>query len=179
MKVKLRNTTCIDLDQIYNLHIKCFESNDIWYKYIIKNYLDTGYVIENIENNQIIAVLLQGDIIPCNHALFDANANYKPDEFIPETEYGKYFNDNKLYFKSFKGVTMICVDPEYRKKGLAKKLINQHFKDNKNSIVCLNTRKTNIEAYNLYKLMDYEHIGYIKNKYILPDEDSIFMIKKL
>jgi ribosomal protein S18 acetylase RimI-like enzyme len=180
MRVKLRNTTKNDLDKIYELHTKCFSREDQWYKYIIKNYLDNGYVIETTDNNEIIAVLLQGDIIPCNRKLFEeANDNYKPDEFVPVNDYGEYFNDYKLYYKPCKGITMICVNPEYRKKGLAKKLINQHFKENINNIVCLNTRCSNIEAYNLYKSLGYEHIGIIKNKYILPDEDSFFMIKKL
>jgi ribosomal protein S18 acetylase RimI-like enzyme len=74
---------------------------------------------------------------------------------------------------------MICVDPEFRGKGLAKKLIEKHWQDNPNkNILCLNTRKTNISAFMLYKLMGYEHIAYIKNKYFLPTEDSIFMIKE-
>jgi ribosomal protein S18 acetylase RimI-like enzyme len=72
---------------------------------------------------------------------------------------------------------MICIDPKYRGKGLAKKLIEKHWKDNNNKLVCLNTRKSNITAFMLYKSMGYEHIAYIKNKYFLPTEDSIFMIK--
>ena len=178
MKVKLRNTNHNDIDKIYELHTKCFSFTDQWYKYIIKNYLDTSYIIENIENNEIIAVLLQGSLIPCNHKLFNDEKNYKPDEFIPISDYGNYFYENKHHYKPHKGITMICVHPDYRKKGLAKKLIKQHFNDN-NDIVCLNTRKSNIEAYNLYKSLGYEHIAIIENKYILPDEDSIFMIKKL
>jgi ribosomal protein S18 acetylase RimI-like enzyme len=74
---------------------------------------------------------------------------------------------------------MICIDPKYRSKGLAKKLIQKHFDDNKNKIVCLNTRRSNLCAYKLYQTMGYEHISYIKNKYFLPTEDSIFMIKDL
>ena len=74
---------------------------------------------------------------------------------------------------------MICVDPKYRGKGLAKKLIQKHFVDNVNKVVCLNTRRSNISAYKLYQTMGYDHIAYIKNKYFLPNEDAIFMIKDL
>jgi ribosomal protein S18 acetylase RimI-like enzyme len=72
---------------------------------------------------------------------------------------------------------MICIHPKYRGKGLGKKLIEKHFDDNKNMTLCLNTRRSNINAYQLYKTMGYEQIAFIKNKYFLPSEDSVFMIK--
>ena len=73
---------------------------------------------------------------------------------------------------------MLCIDPKYRGKGLAQKLINIHFKSNDDKkILCLNTRKSNL-AYNLYLKMGYEHIVTVKNKYFQPNEDSYFMIKK-
>ena len=80
---------------------------------------------------------------------------------------------------------MICIDPQFRQKGLAQHLIKKHLKCNSNqsiiqktNILCLNTRRSNTNAINLYKKMGYEHIGYIINKYYLPSEDSVFMIKK-
>jgi ribosomal protein S18 acetylase RimI-like enzyme len=82
-------------------------------------------------------------------------------------------------FKEYYGIVMICIHPNYRGKGLGKKLIEKHFDDNKNNLVCLNTRRSNINAYLLYKKMGYEQIGFIKNKYFLPSEDSVFMIKEL
>jgi ribosomal protein S18 acetylase RimI-like enzyme len=86
---------------------------------------------------------------------------------------------NNLHFKELFGIVMICVDPQYRGKGLAKKIIEKHFQDNSNKVVCLNTRKSNIGAFMLYKSMGYEHVAYIRNKYFLPTEDSVFMIKDL
>ena len=56
---------------------------------------------------------------------------------------------------------------------------DKHFKDNSNKTICLNTRRSNINAYRLYQSMGYNHIAFIKNKYFLPTEDSIFMIKDL
>jgi ribosomal protein S18 acetylase RimI-like enzyme len=41
------------------------------------------------------------------------------------------------------------------------------------------TRQSNSNAYELYKSMGYIQIAIIKNKYFLPSEDSIFMIKHL
>ena len=76
---------------------------------------------------------------------------------------------------------MICIDPQYRRHGLAKKLIQKHFIDNENkhNMLCLNARQSNSNAHELYKSMGYIQIAIIKNKYFLPSEDSVFMIKNL
>jgi ribosomal protein S18 acetylase RimI-like enzyme len=186
MKVKLRRTNNEDIDSIYELHAKCFIATDQWYKSAIKNYLDTGFVITTQEDTKVIGVLLQGTMYPCtstgtstNEIHEELDSEYKEDIFEPVTDNGRLFMDNKLQYTSIKGIVMICIDPEFRGKGLGKKLIDKHFKANSNQVVCLNTRRSNINAYNLYKKMGYEHIAFIKNKYFLPNEDSIFMIKDL
>ena len=102
---------------------------------------------------------------------------YEKDIFIPCNDKGNIFFKNMDHIKEHYGIVMICIDPRYRGYGLAKKLINKHIQNNSNKLLCLHTRKSNIIAYNLYKNMGYEHIGFIKNKYFLPNEDSIFMIK--
>jgi ribosomal protein S18 acetylase RimI-like enzyme len=103
----------------------------------------------------------------------ESEQEYKEDIFEPINDKGKLFNQ----FEEYYGITMICINPRYRGKGLAKKLIIKHFDDNKNMTLCLNTRRSNINAYQLYKKMGYEQIAFIKNKYFLPSEDSVFMIK--
>ena len=105
--------------------------------------------------------------------MLNNNLEYKEDIFESICDKGKIFDS----FKEYYGIVMICIHSDYRGKGLAKKLINKHFDDNKEKLVCLNTRRSNINAYQLYKNMGYEHIAFIKNKYFLPSEDSIFMIK--
>ena len=178
MKAKIRRSCPNDLDTIYELHTRCFSQTDQWYKSAIKSHLDRGIIIELAEENKIIGVLLQGNIIPCNTNILDIDNNYQ-DIFEPLTENGKIFVENKLHLKDLYGIVMLCIDPEYQKKGLATRLIEKHFKDNKNKLVCLNTRKSNTNAYSLYLKMGYEHIGYVKNKYFLPTEDSSFMVKNL
>jgi len=187
MKVKIRRTTNDDLDNIFNLHNKCFTQNDCWYKSAIKNYLHSGIVVENSETKELVGVLLQGKITACNQEFtedmtsqfnnFDAKG-YMKDIFEPVNKEGHDFYNKKLHLKEIDGIVMICVDPKYRGKGLGKKLIEKHFYDNKNRTVCLNTRRSNINAYQLYKSMGYSHIAFIKNKYFLPTEDSIYMIKE-
>lgn len=209
MKVKFRRGCQSDLEQVYELHTKCFSVPDQWYKSAIKHYLDKGIIVEVINKDsskRIIGVLLQGGITACNQKMdvesvdllpdttnpFDyssklsnsntqisnTNDGYKEDIFEPVTPNGKIFLTNNLHLKELYGIVMICVNPEFRGKGLAKKLIEKHWKDNPNKVLCLNTRRSNIGAFMLYKSMGYEHIAYIKNKYFLPTEDSIFMIKE-
>ncbi len=203
MKIKIRRSCQSDLDKVYELHTRCFVQSDHWYKSNIRHYLDNGIVVETKDTNKIIGVLLQGSITPCNKpyisegssgsfSLFSNtdNANkpenkpnlesgYKADEFSPVNDTGKFFLNNSIHFKELYGIVMICIDPEFRGKGLGKKLIEKHWQDNTNKVLCLNTRRSNISAYTLYKKMGYEHIAFIKNKYFQPNEDSIFMIKDL
>ncbi len=183
MKVKFRRGTQDDLDQVYDLHTKCFVQTDQWYKSAIKHFIDNGILIET-GDNKIIGVMLQGPITPCNKKFSscdesNTDLSYKEDIFDPINQDGKMMLESNLQYKELYGIVMICVDPEYRGKGLAKKLIEKHFIDSKanNKIVCLNTRRSNFHAFLLYKKMGYEHVAFIRNKYFLPTEDSIFMIK--
>lgn len=168
MKLIIRKTNINDLDKVYNLHIKCFNVSEQWYKRIISQYLDNSFVVCIKDTNDIIGLLLQGDITPCS----------SNDIFEPINKEGEIFLNSKFHLKELYGIVMICVDPSYQGLGLGKKLINKHFKDNNNKVVCLNTRKSN-NAFHLYKSMGYQEIAYIKDKYYLPTEDSIFMIKDL
>jgi ribosomal protein S18 acetylase RimI-like enzyme len=180
MKIKIRHSKPEDIDNVYNLHTQCFVSYDHWYKAAIRNYLDNGIIIENKADNMIIGVLLQGMMRPCNDMIeIDDMNEYKEDIFEPVNEIGKNFYINKTHKRELHGIMMICVHPNFRGKGLGQKLIEKHFLENKEKIICLNTRRSNINAYSLYKKMGYIQIAFIKNKYFQPDEDSIFMIKDL
>ena len=167
-KIKIRNGTNDDLNGIYDCHLKCFDKSDLWYKSIIQQSIKNSYVIEKIEDNNIIGVLLQGTITPCEES--------DKDTFLNITKSGEVFKNNNLHLENLDGIVMLCIDPEFRNKGLAKKLIELHFNDNKDELVCLITRKSN-QAYNLYLKMGYEHIATIKDKYFFPTEDGYFMVK--
>ena len=186
MKVKFRRGCPDDIDNVFDLHLKCFIPTDCWYKSAIRPHLEKSILIELVETKQIIGILLQGFITPCNKKFnIDENdinkSEYKQDIFEPINIEGEQFSKENNQYKQLFGITMICIDSNFRGNGLAKKLIEKHFKDNSNcnKTVCLNTRSSNINAYRLYQIMGYNHIGFIKNKYFLPAEDSIFMIKNL
>jgi ribosomal protein S18 acetylase RimI-like enzyme len=167
MKIRIRGSNKDDLDGIYELQNKCFASGDQWYKSFIIQYLNNSLVVEKIESKEIIGVLLQGPTIAC-----DLNEN---DKFIPMNKSGEIFKEQKLHFEPTPGITMLCIHPDFRNKGLASELIKLHFKKYNNELVCLQTRKSN-PAYNLYTKHGYEHIASIKEKYYSPTEDSCFMI---
>jgi ribosomal protein S18 acetylase RimI-like enzyme len=165
MKLKIRRSNNEDLNKIYELHIKCFNSGDQWYKNYIIQYLKTSFVIENDETQELFGVLLQGPIIPFN----------SDEQFEPINKNGEIFKEQKLYLEPIQGIAMLCIHPDFRNKGLASKLIELHLKENKNELICLQTRKSN-PAFRLYKKFGYEHIITIKEKYYSPTEDSYFMI---
>jgi len=175
----IRQSQQLDLDQVYELNTKCFL--DPLNKSKIAHYLDSSFVIENKDNNRIIGVLLQGGIIPCNSDLVIdyLDSSYKSDVFIPVNDAGKLFLENKIHCKETCGIVMICIDYDFRSNGLAQKLIEKHWQDNPNKVLCLNVRVSNSNAYNLYRKMGYQHIAFIKNNYVIPNnEDSMFMIKE-
>ncbi len=168
MKIRIRRSNKDDVDGIYDCHKECFEQGDHWYKSSIQQFVDRSYVIEAVETKKIVGVLLQGPIVPCEMS--------EVDNFVPVSKTGEIFIENKLHLETNYGITMVCVVPECRGKGLATKLIELHFKENDNEMLCLNTRASN-KAIDLYKKMGYEHIATIKDKYYFPTEDSVFMVK--
>ena len=194
MKLIIRRGCNEDLDGVYNLHVNCFPIADCWYKSAIKPHLENGIIIEvanNDKKNKIIGVLLQDYITPCNKKIKledQESSEYKEDIFVNKisddininTIATDFVKNNKQYTPIY-GIIMICIDPQYRRHGLAKKLIEKHFLDNENkhTMLCLNARQSNSNACELYKSMGYIQIAIIKNKYFLPSEDSIFMIKNL
>jgi ribosomal protein S18 acetylase RimI-like enzyme len=117
---------------------------------------------------------------PAQPAQSAQTINFQSDEeFEPITSIGFQMKSTYSHLKPIYGILMLCIDPNYRNKGLGRKLIGKHLNLMTESIpmVCLHTRKSNVKAFILYKKMGYEHIGWVRNKYILPNEDSMFMIK--
>lgn len=168
IKVKIRKAINNDLNNIYECHKQCFEIGDLWYKSIIQQHLNKAYVIET--SSMIIGVMLQGNVFACD--------NSEKENFIPNDKKNHLHISDDMLTKEFPGIIMLCIHPSYRGKGLAKKLIETHFKLNENNIVAINTRKSN-PAYYMYLKMGYELIGSVTEKYYSPTENSYFMIKIL
>ena len=77
-------------------------------------------------------------------------------------------------------VTNIGVLPEFRRRGIGAKIVNQliNFSKEKTlSFLSLEVRVSNMAAINLYKSLGFEEVGKRKNFYRLPNEDALIMTR--
>ena len=77
-------------------------------------------------------------------------------------------------------ITNVAVFPEYRRQGVAAKLISvfENFaRGNKLAFLTLEVRPSNTAAIALYKSFGFEEVGRRKNYYDLPKEDALILTK--
>lgn len=74
-------------------------------------------------------------------------------------------------------VARVAVLPEYRRFGIAKKLLTESFND-EIDVIFLDVRESNIPAKELYKSLGFEEIGMRKNYYANPTENAVLMKKE-
>lgn len=75
-------------------------------------------------------------------------------------------------------VTNVAVLPEYRRQGIAQKLILKEL-ENEMNFITLEVRKSNAPAINLYQKMGFENVGIRPRFYTAPDEDAVIMTKNI
>mgnify|MGYP005974151657 FL=1 len=75
-------------------------------------------------------------------------------------------------------VTNVAVLPEYRRQGIAQKLILKEL-ENEMNFITLEVRKSNAPAINLYQKMGFENVGIRPHFYTAPDEDAVIMTKNI
>lgn len=84
------------------------------------------------------------------------------------------------YFAEGEGdITSVAVDENFRRMGLAKKLITEFIKilpENTENIF-LEVRENNVPAINLYKKCGFEKLSIRKNFYSNPAENAVVMVK--
>ncbi len=77
-------------------------------------------------------------------------------------------------------ITNMAVSPAYRRKGIARQLMQEMEKRGRMkdvSVFFLEVRESNTPARNLYEIMGYRVIGRRKNFYEKPAEDALIMSK--
>jgi len=74
-------------------------------------------------------------------------------------------------------VTNVATLPEYRRRGIAKALINKAL-ENEMEFITLEVRESNIPAINLYSSFGFEKVGTRPNYYSNPTENAILMTRK-
>jgi len=78
-------------------------------------------------------------------------------------------------------IASVCVKENYRNKGIATALFEKCFsfaKENKLSFISLEVRKSNENAINLYKKLNFSEEGLRKNFYSYPKEDAIIFTRR-
>lgn len=191
--MNIRKSNDNDLNEIFNLHLKCFDTADCLYKATFISLLANGIVIE--KENKIVSFLSQELLSPCDilplsmesidntndkylENLIENTTNeikYDVDNFIPVNEIGISFKMNNNHIKPMYGISLIFVEREFRNTGIASAMISYHIEHNEKPL-CLHVRKSNLSAISLYNKLGYIYIADIKNKYYNPTEDSSFYI---
>lgn len=75
----------------------------------------------------------------------------------------------------------IAVDPKYRRKGIARKLINElvsRLNEKQAYCLTLEVRASNTAAINLYRQMNFMQVGLRPNYYSAPKEDALILRKE-
>ena len=75
-------------------------------------------------------------------------------------------------------ITNIAVSPDYRRNGIASKMLSKIIRaayDDNLYLLTLEVRKSNIAAQRLYKKFGFEPLGERKNYYHLPTENAVIM----
>jgi ribosomal-protein-alanine N-acetyltransferase len=75
-------------------------------------------------------------------------------------------------------IVRVAVLPEYRRRGIAEKLLLKSFEINETDAVFLDVRESNAAAINLYKSLGFKDTGVRKDYYSNPTENAILMKKE-
>lgn len=75
-------------------------------------------------------------------------------------------------------VTNVAVLPEYRKQGIAQKLIEEQLKTPMD-FISLEVRESNVPAIKLYEKMGFQNMGIRPKFYSDPTENAIIMTKEI
>lgn len=121
--------------------------------------------------------------IPWSQKSFEDEAGNNLATYFTARDNGKIIGYAGFWSVSGEGdITNVAVLPEYRKKGIASKLIESVIKKSNElslSLLTLEVRKSNFAAQNLYSKYGFEIIGERKRYYSDNHEDALIMTKKL
>ena len=114
---------------------------------------------------------------PWSRKDLEAQLSIDTSHFIVASLNGRAVGYMGLQIFSGEGyVTNVAVLPEYRRRGIAKRLISAEF-ENEMNFITLEVRKSNTPAIKLYEKAGFKNVGIRPRFYTAPDEDAVIMTK--
>ncbi len=74
-------------------------------------------------------------------------------------------------------IDSVAVSPDYRRKGLASRLIDMAVSISNAEVIMLEVRESNLPAIALYESLGFERVGLRRNYYERPVENAVLMTK--
>ena len=137
-------------------------------------------IIENMKPHHLDGVVNIENICfanPWSRADLEQQLNLETSHFAVATLDGNVVGYMGLQIFSGEGyVTNVAVLPDFRRMGIAKKLI-EHQIQNEMSFITLEVRESNLPAIKLYESCGFENVGIRPKFYSNPTENAIIMTK--
>lgn len=137
--------------------------------------------IEKFEKKHLDGVVKIEEVCfahPWSRADLEKQIELETSHFLVATVDGAVAGYMGLQVFSGEGyVTNIGVLPQYRRRGIARALINEELK-NDMDFISLEVRKSNLPAISLYAKCGFEKVGVRPNFYTSPNEDAVIMTMK-
>ena len=137
-------------------------------------------IIENMKPHHLDGVVNIENICfanPWSRADLEQQLNLDTSHFAVATLDGNVVGYMGLQIFCGEGyVTNVAVLPDFRRMGIAKKLI-EHQIQNEMSFITLEVRESNLPAIKLYESCGFENVGKRPKFYTDPNENAIIMTK--
>lgn len=116
---------------------------------------------------------------PWNETVIEEELNNDCSHIYVAVEGGKAVGYAMLYIVCGEAdIIRVAVLPEYRRQGIAERLLLKSFEINETDSVFLDVRESNAPAIRLYKSLGFADTGVRKNYYSNPTENAILMKKE-
>ena len=111
------------------------------------------------------------------NSFYDEAENRLADYFVAKED-GKIVGYGGIWLVADEGqITNIAVLPEYRKMGIASRLLERLIECAEGKSIVLEVRESNAAAISLYEKHGFKNAGVRKNFYHSPVENAIIMIR--
>ena len=116
---------------------------------------------------------------PWNETVLESELKNDCSHIYVAVEEGKAVGYAMLYIVCGEAdIIRVAVLPEYRRKGIAEKLLLKSFEVNETNEIFLDVRESNAPAIKLYQSLGFVDTGVRKDYYSNPTENAILMKKE-